>query len=266
MRTRIMSQLKKVSILITLITCLLPTAGLASDILSRLTNNGQYALALGTITSVSDSTAEFHVEAIIAGYSIPGALLIEVPERYLNSTTPKIQPNDFVVLSLDREGEKYLIAYGIFHVSSLDLQTLEVLDGPLWRGDLAALEWYINSGGLENDFYFVESTAYVRNSDGTSIQIYPKENENPSPASDMNADQDAGIGNQSGETLNHTAASDLAIGQDSTTAAASTEWSNQELSTMQADLLPRTNPIFTSVGMVVLLGLCWVLFYKLKAG
>jgi hypothetical protein len=154
---------------------------------------------------------------------------------------------------LDRDGEKYLIAYGIYQVSSLDIQTLQVLDGPLWRGDLAALQWYINSGGLENDFYFVDSTAYVRNSDGTSTQIYPKENEISSPTSESMGGQDPITVDQSGEAL-------------IPTAAASTEWSNQELNTMQAELLPRTSPIFTSVGMVVLLGLCWVLFYKLKAG
>ena len=126
-----MSQLRKVIILLTLIVCIWPAAGLASDILSRLTHNGQYALALGTITAISGSTAEFQVEAVISGNAIPDTLRIDIPDRYLDKTNPMIMTNDFVVLSLDRDGGEYSIAYGVYKVTSLDMETLEVLEGPL---------------------------------------------------------------------------------------------------------------------------------------
>ena len=78
-----------------------------------------------------------------------------------------------MVFSINKEAAKYTIAWGFFKVSSLDITTLKVVEGPLALGDLAAFQWYINSAGRENDFYFIGTSAYVRHADGTSTQLYP---------------------------------------------------------------------------------------------
>ena len=41
----------------------------AADVLARLTHGDQYALALGTVASVSDSIAKVEVEAITVSYT-----------------------------------------------------------------------------------------------------------------------------------------------------------------------------------------------------
>ena len=37
------------------------------------------------------------------------------------------------------------------------------------NGDLAAIEWYVNSGGTENDFSFKSGSAFVRRSNGDKV-------------------------------------------------------------------------------------------------
>ena len=124
---------------------------------------------------------------------------------------------------------------------------------------MAALEWYINSGGTENDFYFINTTAYVRNADGTSTQIYPQGNE---------IGQDLSAPEQTGEHINSTATPVLSLSQDNAIAGTNTNtgMSDQEQNSVQAEQTSQSSPILTGIAMIALLGLCWVLFYKLKAG
>ena len=159
---------------ITVALCLLPSVH-ASDVLSRLTHGDQYSLALGTVLSASDAAIEFEVETIIAGEPLTVVISAQIPGAFIETALldMKLEPGEYIVLSLDKESALYTIAWGCFKVSSLDAATLEVVQGPLAPGDLAAFQWYINSGGTENDFYFIESSAYVRHPDGTETQIYP---------------------------------------------------------------------------------------------
>jgi hypothetical protein len=153
--------------------CLAPSVH-AADALSRLTHGDQYALALGTIVSASDASVRFEVGTIISGKALPPVINVQVPGPFMEAAPyTKLEPGDHAVLSLDQEADQYTVAWGCFKVSSLDITTLEVIEGPLSQGDLAALQWYINSQGTENDFYFVGTNAYVRHPDGTSTQLYP---------------------------------------------------------------------------------------------
>ena len=80
------------------------------------------------------------------------------------------------VFSLKKTGDYYKKAWGIFKATSGDYNTLtlEPLNAPTpgLLGDLACIQWYVNSGGTENDFYFNSSTAYVRRPNGP-VQLYP---------------------------------------------------------------------------------------------
>jgi hypothetical protein len=160
----------------------------AADVLHRLTHGDQYALVLGTVVSVSDTTARFEVETVISGGPLPPVVSVEGPGPFMEAAAPhsSLEPGDYAVFSLNREVAKYTIAWGFFKVSSLDITTLKVVEGPLPPGDLAAFQWYINSEGRENDFYFIGTSAYVRHADGTSTQLYPpvEEGARVEPSSD----------------------------------------------------------------------------------
>ena len=158
--------------------CVVPSV-YAGDVLARLTHGDQYSLVLGTVVSVSDTTARFKVETIISGESLPSVVSVEVPGAFMEMLAPhmSLEPSDYAVLSLDKEATKYTMAWGFFKVSSLDIATLEIIEGPLPPGDLAALQLYINSEGTEKDFYFIGTSAYVRHPDGTSTQLYPPTDE-----------------------------------------------------------------------------------------
>lgn len=87
--------------------------------------------------------------------------------------------NDYCVMSLKKTGDYYKRAWGIFKATSGDYKTLKLLSEDIkysvCNGDVAAVEWYVNSGGMENDFSFVREKVFVRRVDGQNLQIYPKE-------------------------------------------------------------------------------------------
>jgi len=100
--------------------------------------------------------------------------------------------NDFCVFSLKKTGRVYKKAWGIFEATSGDYKTLILtsLNAPPKSGllgDLAAIQWYVNSGGTEKEFSFANSTAYVKRSSGQVVQIYPV----PNKDEDINVYKDA---------------------------------------------------------------------------
>lgn len=181
-------RLRRVSLALGLIVALVSMVSplYAADVLARLTHGDQYALALGTVVAMSESVADVEVATVIAGESLPDVISVAVPGEFMAMAAPgmRLTPGDAAVFSLNRDAATYSVAWGVFKVSSLELATLEVIEGPLPRGDLAALQWYLNSGGVENDFYFIGTTAYVRRPDGTSVQIYTESPQVSPPAAD----------------------------------------------------------------------------------
>jgi len=93
--------------------------------------------------------------------------------------TPSV--NDYCVMSLKKTGTYYKKAWGIFKATSGDYKILKLMSEDIkysvCNSDIAAIEWYVNSEGKENDFYFEGDRAFVRKQDGQSVQIYPKETE-----------------------------------------------------------------------------------------
>jgi hypothetical protein len=163
----------------------------AADMLHRLTHGDQDALALGTIADIAGERVNLEVETVIAGKLLPACVSVD---GVLSSSFSSwdLQVGDYVVMSINQSSGGYTVAWGIYQVTSLDLNSLDVVAGPLGPGDLAAFQWYINSGGVENDFYFVEGEAYVRHPDGTSQQIYPREAQPASSAIAVRGGQSLG--------------------------------------------------------------------------
>lgn len=155
--------------------CIIPSV-YAADVLSRLIGGDQYSLALGRVVSISEITVKFEVETIISGKTLPSVISVEIPDECMGMEVP-LAPGNYTVLSLNKKAVLYTIAWGIFKVSSLDMVTLEIIEGTLPLPDQRAFQWYLNSEGTEKDFYFVGTEAYVRHSDGTSTRLYPPASE-----------------------------------------------------------------------------------------
>lgn len=85
--------------------------------------------------------------------------------------------NDFCVMSLKKVGDYYNKAWAIYKADSGDYRTLKLISqGPVEEGisgELACINWYINSGGTESNFYFNGTKAFVRRPGGQTVQIYP---------------------------------------------------------------------------------------------
>jgi hypothetical protein len=164
---------------------------LAADILHRLTHGDQDALALGTIVAIAGERVDLDVETVIAGKRLPACVSVDGVVAS-SSSSWDLQVGDYVVMSINQASGGYTVAWGVYQVTSLDLNSLDMVAGPLGPGDLAAFQWYINSGGVENDFYFVGGEAYVRHPNGTSQQIYPREAQPARPAVAVRGDASLG--------------------------------------------------------------------------
>lgn len=167
--------MRKVRVILILIIVMALTAtcpAFAADLLWRLTHDDQDSLVIGEVEKVDGNTLEVKVAYVISGKPTKPSIKVEVKEWDFQRVG-QVRPGDKLVLSLDKNVFTYSVKYGIYKVSSLDYQTLKIIAPTKFAGDMAAFQWYINSGGKENDFYFKEGVVFVRDKSGTSRQIYP---------------------------------------------------------------------------------------------
>jgi hypothetical protein len=154
-------------ILTVLIGLTVDTPVIAADILHRLTHNDQYALVLGQVRKVSQSSFEFSVARIISGHRLPSIIVIVKPDD-------QPRAGEKLLVSLERASPSYKIRWVLLRVSNLDPKRLKIIKSGWSQGDLAALEHYIHTNGTESDFFFVFSSAFLRYKDGTFTRLYPK--------------------------------------------------------------------------------------------
>lgn len=145
----------------------------AADMLWRITHGDQDSLVFGKVEKTGKNTLEVSVAKVISGKPTKPLIEVEVKESDLAWLGQEINQGDKLVLSLVQNGERYAIKWGIYKVSSLDYKTLKIVAPDKWPGDMAALQWYINSNGKENEFYFKEVAVFVKDRSGASKQIYP---------------------------------------------------------------------------------------------
>lgn len=177
--------MRKVCVILILIIVMALTAtcpAFAADVLWRLTHGDQYSLAIAEVEKVDGNILEVRVAHVISGNLLKQQIKVEVKEWNLQLLGQSISQGDKVIISLDKDEANYSIKWGIYKVSSLDWQTLKIIAPTKPAGDMAAFQWYVNSGGKDNDFYFKSGEAYVRDKSGTSLQIYPlPSTDQPSP-------------------------------------------------------------------------------------
>ena len=126
--------------------------------------NGRFLVNVITVLSGTVKSNEIWVESFEYGW---GAV----------ETTPQV--NDYCVMSLKKRSLHYKIAWGTYRADSGDYRTLRLMtddtEFSACQTDIAAIQWYVNSGGTENDFSFSVSTVSVHRPNGDTLQIYPKQ-------------------------------------------------------------------------------------------
>lgn len=138
----------------------------------------QDALVVGQLIDNKSDCFKVRVLKVLNGKVSDDIIFISDDFTYgwrQDGNTPEVK--DFCVMSLKKNGGIYQKGWGIFKADKGDYRILKLDDAKI-SGDVACIEWYVNSGGTQNDFYFNGGTAYARQLNGQSIQIYPK----PAPA------------------------------------------------------------------------------------
>lgn len=95
---------------------------------------------------------------------------ITVGKRLPFSSSGAVKNGNTYLLSLQRSGTGYTVAWGAFEVTGNALADMRLAD--VRDAEDAALQEFIRSGGKEKDFFFQGETGFVRRA-GVSMQIYP---------------------------------------------------------------------------------------------
>ncbi len=164
-------------LIISFILLCLPQNAMAADVLYRMLHadevadfqEDQDALIFGQLINQKDGHFTVAVNKVLSG-SVPGnEIILNGDIQYSwGRNIPAMEPQvgDYCVLSLKKDGPEYKKAWSIFKATTGDYQTLKLLSPeiryPYYCGDIAALQWYVNSGGTNKEFFFDQNGVYVR--------------------------------------------------------------------------------------------------------
>lgn len=135
----------------------------------------QDAIIIGQIVEENETVYKVRVLECISGKVDAENLLIDKDFQYAGFSEEKSQPaiDDFCVLSVKKNGDIYKLAWYAVKADSGDYKNLKLIYEAkrFGGGDIPAIQWYINSGGVDKDFYFSSGKVYVRTPDGKDIDI-----------------------------------------------------------------------------------------------
>lgn len=140
----------------------------AADPLYLLTQGDQDTLLLGRIAAIEGAVLTLDPVTTLAGMTSRGPVQIEQ-----RATRASLQVGDQVVVSADMPGGALLEKWGVFQVNGEEAADLTILAGPYSPGELLAIQRYLRSGGLDNDFAVEGQTIYLRHPDGSREMIFP---------------------------------------------------------------------------------------------
>ncbi|WP_097027940.1 hypothetical protein [Clostridium peptidivorans] len=180
--------MKKIGLIFLAVALLIaPSTVKAADALTRMLHadevkefrQDQDALIIGQLMSKEDGIFTVKVCKVISG-KVKEEVIPLRDFQYGWGTGEELQPeiSDFAVMSIKKEGSIYKKVWGMFKATSGDFKTLKLITKEMrytyGESEVAAVEWYINSRGKEDDFFFINDDAYVRRPNGQEIKIYPK--------------------------------------------------------------------------------------------
>jgi hypothetical protein len=145
--------------------------------------HGDYgSLALGTIISTNGNTLQFRNEKIIRGNALPSQFTLQKRVIYGKPQKHDLAAGTFAVAFIAQQGDQYHTQYGIWEVSSLDVRTLDLKYPYFDPSEQAMFQWYINSGGRDNQFMYTESGRLaVKRCDDTIVVLSTSREKVPTP-------------------------------------------------------------------------------------
>lgn len=174
----------KTKIFILVMVILILSAGVvnAADPLYRMVNpeyfpGDQDAMIVGQIASEEQEIFVVTVMKILNGSLDSENIYVEKGFTYLsfNEEHAKPQVGDYCILALKKDDELYKVRFPdrVVKANSGDFTTLKCLyeDGFYGATDVPAIQWYVNSGGIENGFGFGSGRANVTRPNGETIDI-----------------------------------------------------------------------------------------------
>lgn len=164
------------------------TVAFASDIALDVIDGEHAYLVLATISDIDEIyvTAEFYNTLNETEEQIPSSIKIEkfrysyCSEHADSSNNPKIGDNIFIVL--DKAGDVYKSSVA-YKTDTVDVRTLNLLvpsamENQECMTDVAAIAYYIRTGGINTSFAFADNTVSIIQ-DGTEHVIYPTDAKTP---------------------------------------------------------------------------------------
>ena len=183
---------------------MLSSACLAADVLYRMLHadevesfrKDQDAIIVGRLVDNKYEFFTVKVLKVVSGKMRGSEIKVLSDFQYgYGDTGMKPVVDDFCVMSLKKTSGFYKRAWGIFKADSGDYRTLRLVWGETEKGpctaDIACIEWYVNSGGTENDFSFHSGTAFVKRPNGEVVQVYPREK--PEVESSITSEEEVAI-------------------------------------------------------------------------
>lgn len=135
-------------------------------------HGNQDALVLGEITEIEDTLVHMHVQKRLSGKGIIDDSFRQIPDEYIAdnivikdvenykmSYFGNIKPEigDYIVVSIDREGDIWSANWPPFEVNSMEYENVEFLPQNQENGLSFAWNTFVRTDGKMNDFMFVKT-------------------------------------------------------------------------------------------------------------
>lgn len=170
-----MKYLLLVCVLLT--SCLFGGIARAGDLLFYVTSGKQDLLAVAEVTA--QEPAATHIRVL---FNFPQSKIKNTQTTHIFNadTNPLLRVGGIYLVSLNKEKDGFINAYGIHPLSSSDYRSAVLLE-PM-SPDGAALQWFLHSGGRDTSFFSEGKKMYVERG-GIERLIYPSVSENTVPDS-----------------------------------------------------------------------------------
>ncbi|MDX1358129.1 MAG: hypothetical protein R3232_04810 [Clostridia bacterium] len=175
--------MKKIFVmLVTIIVIFSSSTVFAADPLYRMTNpeyfpGDQDAMILGQIKTIEGEIITITVLKVINGSVDGDSIRVDGLFTYIGFSPENAdaRAGDFCIIAIKKYDEFYKVIYPDRAVlaDSGDYKTLRCLHDASnpQGGDAPAIQWYVNSGGMENGFAFGSGRAYVTRPNGERVDI-----------------------------------------------------------------------------------------------
>lgn len=162
-------------LIVVLLVLMVPGTSDAGDVLYRMMNGDQELLGLGTVVSIDSEKNAANVEIF---YHFPQSkstdtdvVLVNFNEKLYNPKSDTLVVDNNYLFSLDKTlSGAYMGKWGAFEIIGDTYKTAKL--SHIEEADDAALQWFVNSGGKDTDFYSKGDKLFVRKEGEDDIEIY----------------------------------------------------------------------------------------------